>query len=157
MGSREIAINNLKNGGGKPVGAATRLTRAKANELNAKGNDGLSVMVDNMVFWRDKAKEIGAVMEEQLVRIKELQNASEVADAIKEFNKTSVFFLAARDHAHRCAVDVAPYTNPRLQAITINKTSTHTEILMELKAPAQEENRAYRADGNVITINRSGS
>lgn len=140
--------------GGKPVGTATKLSRQKANELYAAGDDGLSGMLENMKFWRGKARDLGALVEDQLARMAVLTDADKIEDAIKEFSKTSNFFLAARDKYQECCVDMAPYTNPRLQAITIKKDTTHTEIRMTLAPAADEAERAYRDGTNIVPIKR---
>jgi len=145
--TREIAkANGMK--GGRPKGEATKLTRTLANELCRQGLDGLSGMVENMLFWRDKARELGDLLEEQL--------KSSDPEIQKEALRTVGPFLAARQNHHECARDVAPYTNPRLQAITISKTSTHTEIRMELPKPSEEKpaERIYR-EGNVVGLKRA--
>ena len=107
-------------------------------------------MVEGMLFWRDKADELGKLLEDQL--------KSENPEIQKEALRTVGPFLAARQNAHSCAVDVAPYTNPRLQAITIQKTSVHTEVKMELPRPVDEEaGRTYRDATNVVPLKQSGS
>ena len=42
--------------GGRPLGAATRLTRARANEIVASGKSPLDVMIKNMSFWEEQAQ-----------------------------------------------------------------------------------------------------
>jgi hypothetical protein len=143
-------ITSRENGkkGGRPPNSANKLTRATANALCAVGDDGLSGMADNMKFWRGKAQELGALLEEQL--------KSSSPEIQKEALRTVGPFLAARDKYHECSRDMAPYTNARLQAITIQKTSVHTEISMNLKSAADDTERTYRA-GAVVPFKRAGS
>lgn len=99
-------------GQGRKPGSATKLTRSLANELVRQGCDGLSNMVENMMFWRNKATELGELLEEKLKSLDpEIQ---------KEGLGIVRSLLAARENNHKCAVDVAPYTNPRLASITIS-------------------------------------
>lgn len=98
-----------REGSGRKPGSANKLTRSLANELCRQGCDGLSNMVENMLFWRDKARELGELLQEKL--------KSDDPEIQKEAMTIARSFLAARENNHRCAVDVAPYTNPRLQSI----------------------------------------
>ena len=142
-----------KRGQGRKAGAATKLTRSLANELVRQGLDGLSLMVDNARFWKDKAVELAALIDEQLARINGMsEKPQELADALKEFNKTHAIYIAVRDKLQGCAVDMAPYTNPRLQAITIKKDTTHTEIVVNLTPAADDAERTYRGGTNVVPI-----
>src|ERR1017187_4523615 len=109
MGELVKQNGGRREGAGRKPGSANKLTRSLANELVRQGCDGLSVMVDNMLFWRGKANELGDLLAEQL--------KSESPEVQKEALRTMGPFLAAREQSHRCAVDVAPYTNPRLQSI----------------------------------------
>jgi HJR/Mrr/RecB family endonuclease len=144
----EVSRENGKKGG-RPKGAATKLTRSLANELVRQGFDGLSVMVDNMLFWKDKADKLGEQHEALIAKLNSLpaEKAQELEDALKDFNKVSAYYIAAREKSQDCARDVAPYTNPRLQAITVTKNSTTTHIKMELKSASDDAERAaYRGD-----------
>jgi hypothetical protein len=135
MAGEVSRVNGKK--GGRVAGAANKLTRSLANELARQGCDGLSVMVENMLFWKDKAKSFGEQLEKLVVPE---GNDEARAEALKLLRN----FLAARENSQRCAVDVAPYTNPRLQSITINKTSVHTEISMKLTPASDDADRTYR-------------
>jgi hypothetical protein len=148
-----------KRGQGRKPGAATKLTRSLANELCRQGLDGLSLMLDNAVFWKGKANELGSLVDEQLARIKLIpgDKSNELTAALAEFNKTHATYIAVRDRLQNCGVDMAPYTNARLQAISIQKTSVHTEIKMTLAPAADDTERTYRTDGNVVTLQRSES
>ena len=148
----EVSRENGKRGG-RPKSATNKLTRSLANELNRLGMDGLSLMFKNAVFWDSKANEIGALVEEQLERIRNIPTGEheKLADAIKEFNKTHATYIAVRDKLQSCAVDMAPYTNPRLQAITIKKQTTKTIVTMNLTPAADDTERTYRGD-NVVNL-----
>ena len=102
----EIARANGRKGG-RPVGSATKLTRSLANELMRQGLDGLSGMVNNMLFWRDRAQELEALAMEQL--------KSEDDATRKEGLRTMKPLMQARMNFHTCARDVAPYTNPPIK------------------------------------------
>jgi len=113
------SIQPTKHAGGRPKGAANKLTRSLANELIRQGCDGLSVMVGNMLFWKDKAEKLGEAHAALIEKINSLppEQAQEFAETLKEFNKVSAYYIAARDKSQECARDVAPFTNPKLQSI----------------------------------------
>lgn len=142
-----------KNPGGRPAGSANKLTRSLANELCRQGLDGLSLMVKNAVFWDGKANELAALIEEQLTRIKSIgDKPQELAEALVEFNKTHKIYIAVRERLQGCAVDMAPYTNPKLQSVTLKKSSVHTEIHMNLNQSSDDSERKYRDGGTVVSI-----
>jgi len=145
--SGDVSRANGKKGG-RVAGAANKLTRSLANELARQGCDGLSVMVENMLFWKDKAKSFGEQLEKMIVPEGDPAAREEAMKLLRNF-------LAARENSQRCAVDVAPYTNPRLQSITINKTSVHTEISMKLTPASDDAERTYR--GAVVPFKRAAS
>lgn len=136
MNQKNLPEKAVKNRGGRPKGSANKLTRSLANELVRQGCDGLSGMVENMLFWRDKAAELGDLLEEQL--------KSESPEIRKEALKTMGPFLAARQCHHECSRDVAPYTNPRLNSIEWRGQLDVTETkLIDDKATPQQAQETY--------------
>ena len=152
--SDEPQLPAKKHPGGRPAGSANKLTRSLANELIRQGLDGLSLMVKNAVFWDTKAVELGALVDEQITRINAIggDQPRELADALKEFNKIHAIYVAVREKLQGCAVDMAPYTNPRLQSITVKRDTTHTEIVVNLTPAADDAERTYRGGTNVVPI-----
>ena len=153
MGNAVAARENGKKGG-RPVSAASKLTRATANALCVLGDDGLSGMADNMRFWRSKANELGELLEEQL------KSAS--PEIQKEAMRTVGPFLAARDKYHECSRDMAPYTNPRLQAIEFRGTMDIKDVTIidEKNATPQQAQEGYagtlRSD-NIVPMRKVAS
>jgi hypothetical protein len=153
----------VREGSGRKPGSANRLSRSLANELNEKGLDGLSLMLDNAIFWKTKVEELQSMMTELGAKAAGLldkvskddkdgdASAEAASKVLSEFNKTAAFFLAARDKLQDCAVNMAPYTNPRLQSIMVEKSSVHTEITMVMSPSADDKERAYR-DGSTTIV-----
>ena len=150
--------------GGRPKGSMTKLTRSLANELVRQGCDGLSVMVGNMMFWKDKAEKLGEAHEGLIAKLNSLppEQTQEFADTLKEFNKVSAYYIAARDKSQECGRDVAPYTNPRLAAITLNTNieSNNAERIDEENMTPQQAAEAYASSirtDNIIPFKRMAS
>lgn len=124
--------------GGRKVGAATRLTRVRANEICASGQDPLSVMNENMLFWHEAASAMGERIKRMIEKdqlSKEEQSA--LVDILSNFE-------CARENAQRCAVDAAPYVHPKLQSIAMQRAAEEVVITMEIPPPAYGEDRSYR-------------
>jgi hypothetical protein len=125
------------------------MLRDISDKALAAGILPLEVLLKHMRYYDGKADLAEKMFHEAL--------AKEDATMAEKIEKLSKMFNM-KVEACKLAVEAAPYCHSRRASITVEKNSTHTEILMELKAPAtQEENRAYRTDGNVITISRPGS
>ena len=123
--------------GGRPLGAATRLTRVRANEIIASGKTPLDVMIGNMTFWDRQAE----VFTERLQEL--------VDDGNKQGRKDHMpiilaELLTARDNAQRCAVEAAPYVHAKLQPISSGPASAAREIILRIPEPAVGEDRSYR-------------
>lgn len=97
-------------GAGRKPGAATVLTRQKANQFAAAEVTALDVLERNMMFWVDRADRLEAGLD----MIKLPANSPESED--DAFN-VELQIMVARDHATRCAVALAPYVHPKLAAI----------------------------------------
>jgi hypothetical protein len=129
----EVARRNGKLGGRK-LGSATKLTRAKANELCEAGESPLDVMVDNMKFWARQSK---ALEEKLVVLIIDVTPPKNEEQAQLQFEQRAQLikllesFLSARAEAQKCAVNAAPYCHPRLQAVVFSGKTNHAvkEIL----------------------------
>ena len=156
--SAETSRENGKKGG-RPEGALAKMSKRKANELAAADRTPLDVMVDNMNFWWDKAKDLGTIVEEQVARVQTMENPEEARAALAEISKTATHFLAARENAQKCAVEAAPYVHPRFQSISVSKHTTKTTITMVMNKPIDNLTADYRADGSadVIPLERIAS
>ena len=99
-------------GGGRPRGLANVLTRKKAEELAAKNETPLDVMITNMMWWHKKAEKLGKQIEKMVADMNDPEERAEALDTIKSF-------IHCREHSQKCAVDAAPYVHPRLQAIAV--------------------------------------
>lgn len=111
-------INGAK--GGRPESATKRLSRRRINELHATQHTPVDVMCDNMIFWHQKVQTTTVHLE----KFAEVANFED-ADDRREFVGIMKTMLAAREHSQQCAVDMAPYCHPRLQAIAIQQNNTH--------------------------------
>jgi hypothetical protein len=103
--------------GGRKKGAVTLLTRQRADELAAKGETPLDVMIRNMLFWVEKANYFGAKLEALVVDAKDPAARAEAMKLVKDF-------LEARQNSQLCAVDAAPYCHPKLHAIDAKNALT---------------------------------
>ncbi len=143
MAKKQNAIVKGPNGGprkgaGRRPGAATRVTRRKADELCESKESPLDIMVDNMLFWYRSVKQIEASLSEILVNL----DAGD-PDQRAEFLKMLKQFMAARENAQKCAVDAAPYVHPRLAAIQFKGEMTHDVQKILGTMTAQEAGEAY--------------
>src|SRR4051794_28669335 len=87
--------------GGRPAGAATRLTRRRANEINASGRSPLDVMAANMVYWYERANELSE-------QVRQLSAGEQDASRIAQADALLQQMIIARENAQRCAIDAAP-------------------------------------------------
>jgi hypothetical protein len=131
-----IARENGKKGG-RPKGALTKMSLAKARELADKNETPLDVMVDNMNFWRKRANELTDVMQEKLNNLVEMpitnkEEQDAFVKAMQEFNKIAAHMIAARAQAQSCAVDAAPYVHPKLTSVAIKNPQQNVKIQMAL-------------------------
>lgn len=135
------SLKNLKRGGqhGVEPGSVTRLSRARADALTAAGETPLDIMIDNMLFWYQRAQ----LMEDKIARMREIADGDEAG--LKRALKLLEQFVAARANAQSCAVDAAPYMHPKLQSLALtNPNDKVTRITMELPLTSEGEARSYR-------------
>lgn len=121
--SPEIARENGRKGG-RPPTAPTRLSRAKAVELMERSQTPLDIMIDNMVFWCERSREMELMLNQlrdDLDRAVESGDDDEAKDLRKKALDMLRIFLSARENAQSCAVDAAPYMHPRLQSIELRE------------------------------------
>lgn len=97
--------------GGRPVGASTRLTRRRADELCEEGETPLDVMVQNMLFWHHH---VGEVTKQLRALVIDPEDKEQVAEALKLMRE----MLASRENSQRCAVDAAPYCHAKFLGIS---------------------------------------
>ncbi len=121
-----IARENGKKGG-RPPGAPAKMTYKKALELSNADRTPLDVMIDNMNFWWDQAKDLGEQLKNLVVD--EMDNAAK-ADALQKIGR----FLAARENAQKCAVDAAPYVHPKFTSISVKAQISNIKIQMAVGA-----------------------
>ena len=115
-----IARENGKRGG-RPLGAtgaATRLSRLKANELQAQGNTPLDVMIENMLLFHREAKSLTEELEQMVPQLKAMDSKNpEFLQALDQLVKKQEKMFLAREKSQKCAVEAAPYVHARLAAI----------------------------------------
>jgi hypothetical protein len=102
-------------GAGRPKSRATVITRRRANEIVDSGESPLDVMWDNMKFWRHQVSELSNRLDALIVNVENEDDRHEAITLLRQL-------LAARLRAQECAVDMAPYVHPRLQAIAFQDT-----------------------------------
>lgn len=116
---------------GRAVGAATRITRMRANEIAASGESPLDVMYENMLFWHHASQSIA----EQIAKLgSSLKNEDQKSSFLKLLEQ----FLQARENSQRCAVDAAPYIHPKLASIAFKGELNHKMQKITSDMPASE-------------------
>jgi hypothetical protein len=125
---------------GRTTREPTKLSRRRATEILKTDRTPLDVMLENMNFWWDRARELGGLLEEQL--------KSENEDIRRAAMRTVGPFLAARDNAQRCAVDAAPYVHPKFSSIAFRANTGEEMTVTMTLAPAkgEDEDRSYREE-----------
>jgi hypothetical protein len=98
-----------KQNGGRPVSAATELTRTKAREIAASGNSPLDVMIRNMLFWDEDATPLAEKLAAAFSKVADPDQRAELLKSIEPL-------LNAREHAQRCALGAVRYVHPRMAA-----------------------------------------
>lgn len=100
-------------GQGRKVGAATAVTRDRANKILASGGTlPLDVMYENMLFWHQQSLGIGETIKQLLAGADSDEQRAEAIKLLK-------LFLNSREQAQSCAVDIAPFLHPKLSSISI--------------------------------------
>jgi hypothetical protein len=97
-------------GAGRKPGAATVLSRQKANQFAAAEVTVLDVLQRNMIFWLNRAEQLEAG--QGIIKLP--ANSPFLED--EAFN-VELQIIVARDRATQCAVALAPYVHPKLAAI----------------------------------------
>lgn len=108
--------------GGRPKGEANRLSRRRINEIHSLGETPVDVMLDNMLFWHRKVQMLMPKIEHAVVQLEDSEGLAELNGLIRTM-------LAARENSQKCAVDMAPFCHPRLQAIAIQTQNTHRLVV----------------------------
>ena len=131
--------SGTKRGRGRPLSSATRLTRKKANEIAESDDAPLMVMMGNMIFYHHHAMDLTEKFKELISKPIEENNV----EAIEEANKLIRALLTAREQSQRCAVDLAPYVHPRLQAIAIKHVQERAAAAIASGMTIQQASEAY--------------
>lgn len=145
-------------GAGRPVASHNALGRVRAYEIGKSGKSPLDLMLDNMYFWHDHAKNVGQTLEVMLEEAKALP-PEERNESLEKMKPLLQSFLAARENSQKCAVDAAPYVHPRLASIQFKKPGGDKKIITaELGTIAgDKEDRSYREGyGAVVPIKKAG-
>ena len=149
---------------GRKPHVPTQMSRKKADELAKRNDTPLDVMVDNMLFWRNKATELESLLMERLDRIAPVEPgdaatgaesivpSEEVARLLGEVKEIGEHFLAARKNSQQCAVDAAPYVRPRISPVHLKGSSNTAAKLIRDKTPASEAIASYLESLQVIEI-----
>lgn len=85
----------------------------------------LDVMLDNMIFWHTKGREIYEQIEAFIVDTNDDDTRREAMALLRLYNH-------ARSRSQRCAADAAPYVHPRYASITLVKEDDGTRIPVEI-------------------------
>lgn len=112
-----------KNGklGGRPRGQLAIINRERANELAKKnGTLPLDVMIENMLFWWDKAKFYEEKLNTLVVTETDEKSRAEARKLVQNF-------LEAREKSQVCAVEAAPYFHAKLHSVASNVPLTPAE------------------------------
>lgn len=139
-----------------------KLTRKVADAMADSGSTPLDVMIDNMLFWRNQAHNLQAVLVE---KIRDLHPADSLPDpqarieAERRFNdsvlqikEVSNHFLTARENAQRCAVDAAPYVNARIAPTKLDGADRTAAKLISKQTPPVEAMAAYLDSLRIVSI-----
>ncbi len=111
-GTPEAARRIGKLYGGRKPGATSVLTRQKAHEISRSGKSPMDVMMNNMLFWFEHAQQLGEQLQLLVVQVDDPDARAAAFNLVKNF-------LASRENAQKCAVELAPYVHPKLAAIEV--------------------------------------
>lgn len=145
MPSVETSRENGKKGG-RPKGskgALAKISEYKARQLASENEMPLDVMIDNMLFWRGRAAELTNTMKAKLddlskFDISDPEQRGPFIEAMRQFNKTAAYMIAAREKAQSCAVDAAPYVHPKLTSIAFKQKHSKVKIQMAIAVAVQQ-------------------
>lgn len=126
-----------REGSGRKIGAATKLTRKIADKAAAEGISPLEIMLANMRHFQQVAVDAEAILAgltaEEFAgeKGKDLKPEEQFKLLLAEVKKAAGF----RQMAHDCARDASPYMHPRLTAVehSGNLNVSHEAQLDELE------------------------
>jgi hypothetical protein len=111
-----MAKGGKREGSGRKLGAATKLTREIANKAAKAGISPLEVMLDNMLHFQKVALDAEAVIES--MNEDQSQSLGEThEDRFKALLAKVKQAAGFRQIAHECARDASPYMHPRLSTV----------------------------------------
>lgn len=131
----EISRENGAKSKGRPRPQKNRLALHKIGKLLHEDESPVDIMMDNMLFWHRKVQESATLLDAMLARsLDEIETKSVIELLQIVFNN--------RERSQACAVDLAPYVHPRLQAIAVQNAGDNKVVieggLPRLEAPKQE-------------------
>lgn len=99
-------------------------------------------MIATMLFWHRKGESLSAALEPYLSGAKAVNGDD--PEQLKEVVSLAKTMLAAKENAHRCAVDAAPYCHPKLQSIALTGGDGGPVQVVTRKMTPAEAQQAYQ-------------
>lgn len=157
-----LTKNGNSPGCGAPYSPPAKLTRKVADAMADSGDTPLDVMIDNMLFWRNQAHNLQAVLMEKIEDLHpraaagdpDAQREAELRfdESVQQIREVGNHFLAARENAQRCAVDAAPYVNARIAPTKVDGSDKAAARLIAKQVPPAEAMEAYLDSLRIVSI-----
>lgn len=140
----------------KPPGKKTRLT---ADRLARTKDTPLDVMIENMLFWRNQAHNLHAILQEKIEMLHPPAGApdpqqaeSDLQKIVAQIEEVGKHFLAARENSQKCAVDAAPYVNARIAPTKLEGSTSAAARLISSADDDQDAMAAYLDSLKIVSI-----
>ena len=154
--AQNIGVNRL----------ARKLTQSRVKQLAEDGEMPLDVMIENMLFWRNKAQELESMLVDRLAVLQPIDAVNGEAErteaqvqlqrAVEQIKDIGEHFLAARDKAQACAVECAPYVHARIAPVHLKSGGDSAAKLIQAQASPQDAMAAYLESLRVVEIQAEG-